>query len=167
MPFQQTVREVQTTGIIGDIIYEGPTRAHPLNLNSGGVTPNTIGNAFTYITGEDEGAAAGAAGGGAFAGILAFSKEYATAGTTAGALEPTLDLPDHTNASLLTMGTMVVNLSVVGTGEIGEGLFYDDVTGALGSGTAVPPQVQITNSKIVRKNISAPGLAIIQLTEPS
>ena len=167
MTFQSTVRDDQTTGIVGEIIFDGPTRAKPLNVNSSGATPNTIGKAFTYITGQDQEAAAGSAGGGAFAGILANPKVYASAGTASGTLEPTLDLPDNTNAEFLTMGTMIVELTVVGTGAIGEGIFYVDATGALGSGTAAAGQTQITNAKIDRRNISGPGLAIITLTEPA
>lgn len=166
MSFQSTVREDQTTGIVGDIIFDGPTRVRPINVNSSGATPNTIGKAFTYIDGVDDEAAAGSAGAGAFAGILSNSKVYALQGTQAGgSLAPTLDLPDNTNAELLTMGTMIGNLTIVGTGKIGEGIFYVDATGALGSGTAAAGQTQILNAKIDRRNISGPGLAIITLTE--
>lgn len=165
MTFQSTVRQDQTTGIVGEVLFDGPTRAKPINVNSSGATPNTIGKAFTYITGQDEEAAAGSAGGGAFAGILVNPKVYASQGTPAGSLEPTLDLPDNTNAELLTMGSIVVNLTIVGTGAIGEGIFYVDATGELGSGTAGAGQTQLTNAKIDRRNVSGPGLAIITLTE--
>ena len=165
MTFQSTVRQDQTTGIVGEVLFDGPTRAKPINVNSSGATPNTIGKAFTYVTGQDEEAAAGSAGGGAFAGILVNPKVYASQGTVSGSLEPTLDLPDNTNAELLTMGSIVVNLTVVGTGAIGEGIFYVDATGELGSGTAAAGQTQLTNAKIDRRNVSGPGLAIITLTE--
>ena len=136
MTFQDAVRLLMTTGIIGEIIYEGPCRAKPLNLVSGGTIPNTIGHAFTYDSSVEDEAGAGALGGGAFAGILAFPKEYALQGTSAGTLQPTLNLPENSIGNLLTMGTMIVNLTVVGTGKIGEPIFYVDATGALGSGTA-------------------------------
>lgn len=165
MTFQNTVRADQTTGFIGEIIFDGPSRARPINVNSSGATPNTVGKAFTYITGQDDQAAAGSAGGGAFAGILVNPKVYASQGTVSDSLAPTLDLPDNTNAELLTMGTIVVDLTIVGTGEIGEGIFYVDATGELGSGTAAAGQTQITNAKIDRRIITGPGLAIITLTE--
>ena len=165
MTFQSTVRQDQTTGIVGEILFDGPTRAKPINVNSSGATPNTIGKAFTYVTGQDEEASAGSAGGGAFAGILVNPKVYASQGTVSGSLEPTLDLPDNTNAELLTMGSIVVNLTSVGTGAIGEDIFYVNLTGELGSGTAVAGQTQIANAKIDRRNVSGPGLAIITLTE--
>ncbi len=164
MTFQSTVRDDLATGIIGEIIFDGPCRARPVNIDSSG-TAQTIGNAFTYEDGVDDSAAVGSAGAGAFAGILVNPKVYANQGTTSGTLEPTLDLPDNTSAELLTMGTIVVNLTIVGTGKIGEGIFYVDATGALGSGTAGAGQTQITNAKIDRKNISGAGLAIITLTE--
>ena len=165
MTFQTTVREVQTTGIIGEIIFDGPNRTRPYIVDSELATPNTIGNAFTNNPASDAIVAAGSAGGGAFAGILVNPKVYASQGSTSGTLAPTLDLPDNTQAELMTMGTIVVNLTIVGTGNIGEGIFYVDATGALGSGTAGAGQTQIANAKIDRQNISGPGLAVITMTE--
>ena len=60
-------------------------------------------------------AAAGSAGVGAFAGILATPKVYALQGTSAGTLEPTLDLGDGSTAELMTMGSIYVELVSVGT----------------------------------------------------
>lgn len=165
MAFQNTVRIEQTTGIIGEIIFDGPSRSRPYNLDSQGATPNTVGFAFTCVTGVDDLARAGSAGGGAFAGILVNPKVYATSGPITGALDPTLDLPDNTNAELMTMGTIIVNLTSVDTGDKGEGIFYTDLTGELGSGTAAGGETQIANAKIDRKNVTGPGLAIITLTE--
>ena len=166
MAFQSIVRLIQAIGIIGEIIFGGPHRVRPLNVNSGGATPNTVGKAFTYDAANDDECGPGTVGGGAFAGILIHPKHYALNGTVAGgSLAPTLDLPDNTNAELMSMGTIIVDLTVVGTGKIGEPIFYVDATGALGSGTAVAGQTQITNAKIDRENISGVGLAIITLTE--
>lgn len=166
MAFQSTVRLVQTVGIIGEIIFGGPHRSRPLNVNSGGATPNTVGKAFTFDTSVDDECGAGSIGGGAFAGILINPKHYALNGTVAGgSLAPTLDLPDNTNAELMSMGTIIVDLTIVDTGLIGEPIFYVDATGVLGSGTAGVGQTQLTNAKIDRENISGAGLAIITLTE--
>lgn len=165
MTFQSEVRDEQATGIVGEVIYDGPMRARPYNLNSGGATANRVGKAFTETDGVDDEAGAGSIGGGAFAGILIHPKAYANQGTTSGSLEANLDLPDHTNAELMTMGTIIVNLTIVGTGKVGEGIFYVDANGTLGSGVAVAGQTQIANAKIDRKNISGPGQAIITLTE--
>ncbi len=164
-PFQSEVRLDQASGIVGEIIRTGPSRARALNLVSGGPV-NKIGYAFTYNEAVDDEVGAGSIGGGAFAGILANPKVYASAGVTGDTLAPTLDLPDNTNAELVTIGTMVVDLTIVGTGKIGEAIFYVDATGALGSGVAAGGQTQITNAKIDAENISGVGLAIITLTEP-
>lgn len=165
MAFQSSVRDVQTTGIVGEIIVDGPQRGESLIIDSAGATPNTIGKAYTRIAGSDDKCAAGSAGGGAFAGILANPKTQASYGSASGTLAPTLDIPDNASGELMTMCTMVVDLSAVGTGAIGEGIFYVNATGLLGSGTAGAGQTQIANAKIARKNVTAPGLAIITMTE--
>ena len=165
MSFQSIVRLVMTLGIIGEIIFDGPCRARPANLVSGGVA-NTVGKAFTWDAANDDEAGAGSIGAGAFAGILIHPKHYALRGTVAGGpLAPTLDLPNESIGELLSMGTIIVDLTIVGTGKVGEPIFYVDATGALGSGTAGGGQTQIANAKIDRENISGAGLAIITLTE--
>jgi hypothetical protein len=165
--FQDTVRKVQTTGIIGEIIFDGPHRARPANLVSGGVIPNTVGKAFTWDSANDHEAGAGSIGAGDFAGILINPKHYALYGTAAGTLQPSLDLPENTNAELMSMGTIIVNLAAITTGKIGEGIFYEDTTGILSSGVAGVGYTQIVGAKIDRENIPAAGLAIITLTEPT
>lgn len=168
MGFQTSVIPTFADGIIGEILYQGPTRAAEFNLVSGG-TPNIIGHAYTHVSGVDLRAAAGAIGGGAFAGILCFPKEHASYGSSAGTLEPTLEIPDNASGSLLTMGEIIVSLAIVGTGLIGEPLFYNDLTGELGSGTPAVGFTAISNAKISRKNVTAgagPTLAVIRLTEP-
>lgn len=170
MTFQSSVGLLLATGIIGELIYDGPHRATPANLVSGGTIPNTVGKAFTWDATVDGEAGAGAIGAGAFAGILIHPKHYALVGTSAGGpLAPTLDLPENFLGELCNMGTMIVSLLTVGTGKIGEGIFYDDATGVLHSGTAGEDQTQITGAKISHKNIGATGplLAIITLTDPT
>ena len=166
-PFQSTVRDDQPAGIVGEFYQDGPRRVQSYIIDSAGATPNTIGKAFTEEDGVDGKAAAGSAGGGAFAGILVGPKTHATSGTTSGALAPTLDIPDDSQGECVRMGTIFVNLTIVGTGKVGEGIFYVNATGALGSGTAGAGQTQIANAKISHRNITAatPGMAIITLTE--
>jgi len=165
MSFQTTVRSDQASFIIGEILYDGPVRARNMIVDSNGATPNTVGFAYTRIAGRDDACAAGSAGGGAFAGILVNPKAYASEGGSAGALSPTLDIADNVEGELMTMGTIPVNLSIVGTGAIGEGVFYVDATGALGSGVAGGGQTQIANAKIDYKTVAGVGPAIITLTE--
>lgn len=170
MAFQSLVRLVQTVGIIGEIIFEGPLRAVTAYVKSGGTVPNTVGKAFTWDATVDGEVGAGAIGAGAFAGILIHPKHYALYGTVAGgSLAPTLDLPENTQAEFCNMGTIIVSLLTVDTGKIGEGIMYDDATGVLHSGTAGVGQTQITGAKISHRNIGGTGplLAIITLTDPT
>jgi len=167
MTFQSQVFPDQVSAIIGEPFVDSPSRVKPVIINSSGATPNTIGKAYTYVVGAaDPTAGAGTNGGGAFAGILVNPKVYASQGAATGSLDPTLDIPDNTEGELMTMGTAVFNLSIVGTGEIGEGIFYVDATGELGSGVAGGGQTQISNAKIDRQEVFGPGPAIITLTEP-
>ena len=102
MPFQSTVRIDQTTGIVGDIIIDGPMIGVPAILNSTSAANNVIGRAFRHIDSSDLEVSADAATG-VFAGILANSKVYATSGTAAGGtLAPTLVLPNNSEVELGT-----------------------------------------------------------------
>tara|TARA_R110000851_G_scaffold162557_2_gene306418 strand:+ start:2109 stop:2600 length:492 start_codon:yes stop_codon:yes gene_type:complete len=161
MPFQTAIADDQAYGITGEMAFDGPKRAEALNVNSNAGVPNLIGGAFTHTTGVDGECAPGALGGGAFAGFLLNPKVHATGNS----LETITALPDNTSAELMTMGIIIVDLTIIGTGAIGEPLFYVDTTGAIGSGTAAAGQTQIANAKISHRNISAPGQAVVTLTE--
>ena len=78
MVFQSTVRIDQTTGIVGDIILDGPQRGQPAILRSTSAANNVIGRGFTLVSGTDNVVTAG--GSGTFMGILAHSKHYASDG---------------------------------------------------------------------------------------
>lgn len=163
MPFQSTIRVDQTTGIVGDIVLEGPVMGQPAILNSTSAANNVIGRAFRNIANNDLTVTADAAG--EFAGILINSKNYATSGTaTGGTLAPTLALPNNTEVELVFFAAgILVSLST--DAAIGENVFYADATGILASapGTTLADHTQITGSRVVRNNISAAGLAIIEL----
>ena len=53
MVFQSTVRIDQTTGIVGDIVIDGPQRGQPGILNSTSAANNVIGRAFRHLDNED------------------------------------------------------------------------------------------------------------------
>lgn len=165
MTFQSTVRIDQTTGIVGEILFDGPQRAESKILNSVDAANNVIGRAFSQSATVDGEVAAG--GSEPFAGILANPLEYATSGTAAGgSLAPTITLPNWTQASLVTMGTMIVNMST--SAAIGDDVHYVDATGVLlavapGTAPAVGNSL-VPNCRVVRQAIAAPGLAIVQLT---
>ena len=165
MPFQSTVRVNQTTGIVGDIVLDGPLIGQPGILNSTSAANNVIGRAFRHIANNDLQVSADAASG-AFAGILINSKEYATSGTTAGGtLAPTLVLPNNMEVELITFTAgVLVQLST--DAAIGENVFYATATGILAAdpGTTLADHVLIPGARVVRNNISAAGLAIVELT---
>ena len=131
MTFQSTVAFDQVYGVPGELVYSGPVRAQPYILDSADAAYNVVGRAFT-VTAEQKAAAGGS---GVFAGILVNPKHYATSGTTSGALEPTLTLPDNTIGECLTMGTIVVSLPAAAA--IGDLVTYDTTTGELASITPV------------------------------
>ena len=167
MPFQSTVRINQTTGVVGDIVLDGPLRGQPAILNSTSAANNVIGRAMRHIANNDLEVSADAATGGIFAGILANSKLYATSGTsTGGTLAPTLVLPNNMEVELVTMTSgILVELSTVAT--IGQNVFFATATGILASatGTTLADHEQIPGAVIVRNNISGTGrLAIVELT---
>lgn len=164
MTFQSTVRIDQTTGIVGEILFDGPQRAESKILNSADAANNVIGRAFTQSKTVDGEVAAGDTE--PFAGILANPLEYATSGTAAGSLAPTITLPNGTQASLVTMGTMIVDMTTAAA--IGDDVHYVNATGVLlavapGTAPAVGNSL-VPNCRVVRQAIAAPGLAIVQLT---
>lgn len=156
MPFQGTVNTTQGFGVIGEIFTDSPTRAKSYILNS---AANPIGNAYTI---SSEGVVV-LGGTGVFAGILVDPKTYALKGTTSGTLTPTLTLPQYTQGELLTMGEIIVYLNSA-SAAIGDGVYYDNTTGALYAGTASTGQTQVPNCKVSRYTLSAAGLATIELT---
>jgi hypothetical protein len=165
MAFQSTVRIDQTTGIVGEIILDGPLRAQPGILRSTAQANNVIGRAFTLVAGTDDVFSADQGTGvGVFSGILVNPKVYATSGTTAGTLEPTLTLPNETQAEFLTMGIIIVSLAAAAS--IGDNVYYDPDNGALSAGLAPPGSFtdQVPNATVVRQSTTGAGLAIIQLT---
>ena len=164
MPFQASVRIDQTTGIVGDIVLDGPLRGQPGILASTSAANNVIGRAFRHVANSDLNVTADAAG--VFAGILANAKHYATSGTTSGTLAPTLVLPNNMEIELITMTSgILVELSTVAA--IGNNVFYADATGILAAaaGTTLASHTLISGATIVRNNISGTGrLAIVELT---
>ena len=167
MPFQTEVRIDQTTGIVGDIVLDGPLRGQPGILNSTSAANNVIGRAFRHIAGQDLMVSADVAAGSVFAGILANSKRYATSGTAAGGtLAPTLMLPNNANVTLVTM-TSGILVMLATTANIGDNVFFATATGILSaaSGTTLADNELIPNATIVRNNITGSGrLAIVELT---
>ena len=165
MPFQGSIRIDQTTGIVGDIIIDGPQRGTPAILRSNSPLNNVIGRAFRYLSNSDTNVSADTSRT-VFAGILANSKVYATNGTASGGtLAPTLVLPNETEAELVTMTSgIVVEFST--SANIGDNVFWANDTGiiAADSGDTLENHTIIPRARVVRRNISSSGLGIIELT---
>ena len=138
--FQQVVNVQLGFGIQGALYDDGPIRSAPYELVSASAAYNIIGATAYTVTSGDPGnnassAIAAAGGTGVFAGILMNSKLYATSGTSAGALNPTMTLPNYTIAELLTLGDIIVALP--GPAGIGDLVGYDVTTGAISTYPAV------------------------------
>ena len=172
MAFQSTVRADQTAGIIGEFAEGGPIRAFRKILASTAATNNVFGRAFSLTASSDDTVAAG--GTGAFAGIMVNPKEHALLGTSTGTLEGSLQLPNSVGATLADMGIIYVDLQ--NAGVEGDNIEYD--TGAVTAADAgklysraraegspsAANRLFVPNCKLIRNNIPAAGLAIIQLT---
>lgn len=133
--FQQTVNIENAFGIQGALYDDGPVRSAPYNLVSASAAYNIIGaTAFTVTSadpGDNSGSAVAQAGSGgiAFAGILMNPKTAMTSGTSSGALNPTMTLPNNTIGELLTMGDIIVALP--GPASVGDFVAYDNTSGLL------------------------------------
>lgn len=136
--FQTTVNITTALGVPGALFDSGPVRSEPWELNSADAAYNIVGSTAYTVTSEG---VVRAGGTGVFAGILANPKVYSTNGTTAGALLPTLTLPNFTEAELVSMGALIVQLP--GPAAIGDLITYDTTSGQLNS---ITPQTQFTAS---------------------
>lgn len=153
MVFQQTVRQDQTFGFVGEVIEDTPMRARQNIIVSGDAANNMIGRAFTQVNNQDDQVQAG--GTGFFFGIFINSKNLATSGTSAGTLEPTLVVPNRTIGEFIYSGVVIVEIS--NAANIGDFVYYNDTTGALQAGTTAPANhTQVPGARIVRRNIPAP-----------
>lgn len=162
MTLQSTVALNQGFGLVGEIQFEGPTRAQPGVTKVGTATAADIvvGRAFTIDAADGQFQPGGT---GVFGGILANPKGLASVGTQAGGpLAPTLTVPAGTVCEFLTMGEILVALPAAA--PIGSLIYFTNATGVLGVGTAGGGQTQIPNAVVKRYANAAAGLAVISLT---
>lgn len=147
--FQSTVNIYAAAALQGDVAFDSPSRVISYNINSSG-TPNTVGYAYTITNGGSPDTALGSplagtvqVGGstGVFAGILCNPRQYALYGTNNIPLNPTLNLPDNSVGSLLTMGKIWVYIDNLP--QVGDLVTYNPATGALSS---IPSVVSFTAS---------------------
>lgn len=175
MSFQTTVFINQGFGVPGEIFQDAPWIVLPWTLNSSG-TPNIVGATAYTITSQSYVPAtggvsvgtvqAGSGGTFGFAGFLCSPKDYALYGTSGAPLAPTLQLPDYTQAALLTQGMLIVSLPAAA--NIGDYVLYNDTTGALATmppGDTATTGFSFANAVVsqFQQTISGAGLAVIQV----
>lgn len=136
--FQTAIATNQGFGVVGELAFDGPTRAQP-GVLKGTAAYLVMGRYFTIDTSDGTFVPGGT---GPQGGILFNPKSQVSWGTSAGgALAPTLILPAGTVGEFLTMGYPIVALAAAAT--IGDRVLYDTTTGVL---STVPPLVSVTAS---------------------
>jgi hypothetical protein len=105
--FQQSINYDFAFGVVGEIMRDGPLRAHVGYLNSASAANNVFGRVFTL---NADGKTVGAGGTGAIWGILSNPKQHVSMGTTAGPLAPTFALPNNVVADFVEFAKIVVAL---------------------------------------------------------
>lgn len=159
MAFQSSVSVDQGFGVVGEVAFDGPTRAQPYIIVSADAANNVVGRAFT----SSNGTVAAAGGTAVFAGILVHPKHYASYGTAAGGpLAPTLTLANNSPGEFLTMGEIVVTLP--GAAAVGDPVKYNTTTGVLGTGAPGAGEAAVPNAKVSHYAVTGAGLAVITLT---
>lgn len=156
--FQSTVNSNMGFGVVGELAYEGPTRAQTAVINDPNAANIVVGRWFTL----DATGTAQAGGTGAIGGVLANPKVYANGGVSGNALAPTLVVPTGTVGEFVTMGQIVVALDAAVA--IGAAAKYNTTTGVIGSGAPGGGEAAIPNSQFIRYANAAAGLAVLQLT---
>lgn len=159
MAFQSTVAFLQGAGVPGEIYLDDPHRAQSYILQSASSPLNIIGS--TVFTVVSQGIAR-AGGTGAFAGFLVDPKQYALMGAGGIPLNPSLTLPNGTQADILSMGTIFVTLPAAAA--IGDVVIYDNTTGAISTqvpGAGLPVGSSYANATVRVATVAGAGLAII------
>jgi len=136
--FQSTINASQGFGLIGELLFDGPTRAQP-GVLKGTAAYLVVGRYFTIDASDGTFVPGGT---GAQGGILANPKALVSFGTSVGGpLAPTLIVPAGEVGEFVTMGSMVVALAAACA--IGDKVAYDTTTGVL---STVAPGVSVTGS---------------------
>jgi hypothetical protein len=164
MAFQSNVFLKSGLSVPGELYADDPKRSQSYILQSSDPAFNIVG-ATAYTVSFEGIAAAGdptAGAGPVFAGFLVLPKSYALFGANGAALDPTLVLPNETQADLLSMGSIVVTLPA--PAQIGDVVFYNQVDGSLitqPQGSGVPAGYNYANAFVSYYEVTAPGLAVI------
>lgn len=145
MAFQSTVRNKMASAVVGDIAFDGPTRAQAMTVASGAETDNVFGRVFSFAT-DGNGDQYAVAGGSAadFIGIMINSK---TQPNFAG-IGPSFYVNNGVVAEFLGMGIVCVAIGTIST--VGDVPKYLTATGEIvGVGAAGVGEAAIPNCKVV------------------
>lgn len=106
--FQQSLNYDYAFGVVGEIMRDGPLRAHQGYINTTNPANNVFGRVFTL---NGDGKTVGAGGTGAIWGILANPKQHVSLGlSTLGPLAPVFALPNNVTADFAEFAKIVVAL---------------------------------------------------------
>ena len=136
MALQTAVYPLTGFGVPGELWTDAPVTCSSYIINSASASYNIVGATCFSFTSQGNVAAGNSGGTAVFAGLLVNPKEYANYN---GNLSPTLQLPNYTQAALLTEGVVVVTLPA--SCNIGDYVIYDNTTGAISTvapGTSLP-----------------------------
>lgn len=150
---QTQINKNLANGVVGEFYDNSPKKVDTYILESGSVD-NVVGHAYTS---SSEGVAV-AGGNGIFAGLLVNPKQYANYNISLGA---TNVVANGVQASLSKMGRVWADVGSAGI--VGDSIFFDNTTGALGVGTAGAGQTQIENCKIFYYPATFNGLCVLEL----
>ena len=127
--FQQSVNYDYGFGIAGEIVRDGPLRAHALYLNSASAANNVFGRVFTW---NADNKTVRAGGSGAIVGILSNPKQHVSLGDpTNGPLAPVFALPNNVVADFVEMGKVVCWLAGSHAATLGLQLQYATADGQI------------------------------------
>jgi hypothetical protein len=165
--FQSTINVFNPLGFVGNLAFQGPTRAIAANIASSG-TPNLFGNAYTFsaaatadpAAGAPNGATAQVGGTGVFAGILIGRQQNVLNGTTGNPLGATLALADNSVGELLQMGYAFVSLP--GPANPGDLVTFDTTLGNLNS---IPPLALFTGAIAAGGSAGVPDVLTVTLMQ--
>lgn len=168
MAFQKTVNFEQGFGVPGDLHLDSPIRAESLIVDSKGAQKNYYGYAYTKDASTNIAQVGGTiASGRVFAGIMVNSKDAVLYGTASGTLEPTLAIPDLSQANFAVMADVVINVTTAC--KTGDFVVYDKTTGELSTvadSNALGGKQLVPNAVIYRYPVtsSSGGLTVVRLT---
>ena len=151
MAVQSEINPTLGFGVVGEIQDSTPNVVDTYIVSGTGAK---VAYAFTSTV---EGKAV-VGGTGIFVGIACNPKAYANYN---GDLSPNVDLKEGTIVELLTKGRILLNVG--GAGAIGDGIYFVNATGAIGTGTATTGQTQIAGAEIVKYVAGSNGLALVQI----